>query len=64
MVWSDQDVEKAARHLIAVYGDQAEGRARGRATLLDESGPAELAAVWGRVADMIASLQDNPPGNG
>jgi hypothetical protein len=59
----DIDIWRAANLLLKRYDDKAQAEGAARADALAAAGDREGAAVWRRIADAVAQLENRtPPG--
>jgi hypothetical protein len=56
----DPDIERAAVHLIELYGAGAAGRAAARARLLREEGMQQVSRVWQEIVAAIEAIDLTP----
>jgi hypothetical protein len=59
----DIDIRRAANLLLKRYGDKARAEGAARADALAAAGDGEGAAVWSRITNAVAQLEnETPPG--
>jgi len=56
---TDDDLDRAARHLVERYGDSAEDKARHYAEILLKAGNDDAATIWQKIANAIKTLRSS-----